>query len=85
MLTEHRAKDEPKQIVLSFIGAAGAVLYTVPAGKTCRGTLFGGSGVIGAATVAVGASGAVPLELIGGTVLKAFGTSAYGYFVGVEQ
>lgn len=85
MLTENRTKAEPKQIVLSFNGTSGTVLYTVPSGKTCKGTLFGGSAIVGGATVAIASGGAAPIELIAGTILKAYGTTNYGYFVGVEQ
>lgn len=77
-----------KQIILSLSGTNGTVIYTVPAGKTCTGTLYGlgSTAKIGAVSVTIGASGAPaawPITLIAGTVVKSTATEAV--FIGVEQ
>lgn len=83
MLTNVHVAGDRKQIVLSFNASSGTVLYTVPAGKTCVGVIFGGGATVN--NISMASSPPAPVTLIAGTVLAAYGSSSTGYFIGVEQ
>jgi hypothetical protein len=84
-----------KQIALIFSGTNGAVVYTVPAGKTCTGYFFSDPSAnarvninnvnMGLGTSGVATSCVLPAVLVSGTVLKSLSNNGFSSFIGVEE
>lgn len=93
-LTISPTASTPKQIALSLAGAAGTVLYKVPAGRTFTGAILPTVGVASgcqingvALTISTNAATSatpIPVTLLAGAVVAVSGTLG-GVLVGVEQ
>lgn len=95
MLTQVQGGTSARLVAFSTLSATGTVRYTVPAGRTWRGHMWGLNGTQPGATfngvqlnLTLNSTGSasvpVPLTLPAGTVVADSGNQGIG-FIGVEE